>query len=155
MKDLFWIIIGIAAALLIIVGAVGAWLNRDEKGFKPIAWLIAGGAGLVGLLIAFFVRRKSTVKVIEVKPHKRTVAPTEKEKQELDQEKEGLEEKEKELQAEKEALDQQERELQDEVEKVEEEARKTDERLAEIDGSDSDDSGSRKPDPDVAEKLKG
>lgn len=150
--DVFWIVLGIVGTLLLIAGGIGAWLNRDAGGFKPFYWVLAAVAGLAGLLIAFFVRRKSTLEVIEVKPHERTVAPTEEEKAKLDSRAETIEDKRDQLVVESEAADEKADALDEEVSEAKRKAEETDAKMEE---NRSPSTGSRRPNPELARKLKG
>lgn len=150
--DVFWIVLGIVGALLLIAGAIGAWLNRDAGGFKPFYWILAAVAGLAGLLIAFFVRRKSTLEVIEVKPHERTVAPTEEEQAKLDERVKTVEDKRDQIVVESEVADEKSDALDEEVSEAKRKAEETDAKMEE---TRSPKPSTRRPDPKLANKLKG
>lgn len=150
--DVFWIILGIVGTLLLIAGSVGAWLNRDAGGFKPFYWVIAAVAGLAGLLIAFFVRRQSTIEVIEVEPHERTVAPTDAEKTKLDAQTETIEDKLDQIVVESEEVDGKSDALDQEVSEAK---RKAEETNAKLEKKTSPSTDRHRPDPELARKLKG
>lgn len=147
-----YIMAGIAGVLWIGFCSYMAYRNRENK-VKFWSWVALSGAGLLLLLSSIFRAGDKKIFLKEPKDHERTVAPTEEEKKDLDSNSEELGKKATDLENKNSDLDKKAEKLDAEKKVLEDKVSETNRTLENV-GTNTDSSSSRKPDPNISNRLR-
>ena len=151
--DAFLVIAAIVLIVVFCVGGVLAYKNRDNRNRLIKIFAAMGGAliALVGVIIALGRKRQATV--IEVEPHKRTVAPSEADKALLDDKAKRVEDASATLKADGEKLDRESNDLDAKLKSARDASDETDKALDTRVDRDLD-ADADVPDADIASRLR-